>query len=210
MRAVLIAAGDRPPKEFVLHHLQFADIKIAVDGGLAVYDACDTAPDLIIGDMDSVDAILLERYSALHIPCIKAPAEKDETDGMLALDEAMDRGAKEIVLLGATGGRIDHLLSNLMLLRRAYEKDVRLRICDEIQEIVLEKGAFEICGNVGQTVSILPTNEQACVHGMNGLYYPLDHLLLTSDNPRGVSNVLTKECAKLTSDDYVMIIKNKQ
>ncbi|WP_066648018.1 thiamine diphosphokinase [Christensenella timonensis] len=208
MHAVLVAAGEKPPKDFALGLLQSADLKIAVDGGLAVFEECGVIPDLMIGDMDSVDASLLQGYSFMQVPLYQASSEKDETDGMLALDEAIARGAKRIVLLGATGGRIDHLLSNLMLLRRAHEKDVKLVICDALQEIVIEKGGFEICGSVGQTVSILPVNEQACVHCFDGLYYPLDHLVLRNDEPRGVSNVLTKECAVLHSDDYVLVIKN--
>ncbi|MEA5003438.1 MAG: thiamine diphosphokinase, partial [Christensenella sp.] len=150
----------------------------------------------------------LQRYIDMRIAYVKASSQKDETDGMLALDEAIGRGAQKIILLGATGGRIDHLLSNLMLLRRAYEKNVKLMICDEIQEIVIAKDMFEICGEIGQTVSILPAGEQACVHAPDGLYYPLDRLILKNDDPRGVSNVLTQERVSLTSDDYVLVIKN--
>ena len=50
-----------------------------------------------------------------------------------------------------------------MLLKRAYEKSVPLTIEDDLQEIELYTGRFEICGQVGQTVSIIPVNEKACL-----------------------------------------------
>ena len=210
MLAVLVAAGQQPTKEFAMRFFEQADLKIAVDGGLFLFEECRILPDLLLGDMDSVDSSLLKRYADQEIPLYCVPPEKNETDGMLALDTAIKRGADRIVFLGATGGRIDHLLSNLMLLKRAYRQNVRLLICDERQEITLEKDDFKIMGTAGQTVSLIPMDESVCVTAYEGLYYPLDSLVLTNDQPRGVSNVLTGSCARLKSEGYVLVIKNME
>ena len=66
-----------------------------------------------------------------------------------------------------------------------------------------------ISGAEGQTVSIIPAGDRACVDVFSGVYYPLEQLLLTNYQPRGISNVMTAGKAIGYSDDYIYIIKNK-
>ncbi len=208
MKAIMVASGQQPGRPLLQEHSKNADLIVAIDGGLVALDKFGILPDFIVGDMDSIPKELLQEYQQKGCELLTAPAEKNETDAMLALDEVIARGGKEIVFLGATGGRIDHLLSNLMLLKRAYCKSVLLTIEDELQQIELHKGSFEIRGEVGQTVSIIPVNERAVVNA-SGVYYPLDNLELCNDKPRGVSNVLTQTCAQIKSSDFVFIMKDK-
>ena len=96
--------GNSQPKSLQCVFFEQADLKIAVDGGLFLFEECRVLPDLLLGDMDSVDSSLLKRYADQEIPLYCVPPEKNETDGMLALDTAIKRGADRIVFLGATGG----------------------------------------------------------------------------------------------------------
>lgn len=207
MKALLVASGLAPRRELFLHAACEADLTIAIDGGLRTFQEYGVAPHLIVGDMDSVDTELLELYWEESI-LVTAPAEKNETDATLAVDEAIERGADQILLLGATGGRIDHLLSNLMLLKYAMNKGAVLTIEDDEQEITLQCGTFDLFGRKGQTVSIIPMNKRAVVTA-RGLYYPLECLELTNEKPRGVSNVFQKKHAVIESDDFVFICKEK-
>lgn len=208
MKALLVASGLAPHRGLFLRAVCDADLTIAIDGGLRIFQEYGVTPHLIVGDMDSVDAGLLESYREKSI-LVTAPAEKNETDTALAVDEAVERGADQILLLGATGGRIDHLLSNLMLLKYAMNKGAILTMEDDKQEISLHRGTFDLFGNKGQTISIIPMNKQAVVTA-RGLYYPLDRLVLTNEKPRGVSNVFQKKHAVIESDDFVFICKDKQ
>lgn len=208
MNALLVASGDSPGEALLKSKAAKADILVAVDNGLAAFAGCGLTPDLIVGDMDSVSHELLGSYLGKS-QFVTVPAEKNDTDATLGVDEAIGHGANKIVFLGATGGRIDHLLSNLMLLKYAYDRGAELTIEDERHEISLCKGTAEIDGEKGQTVSIIPMNSRAVVNAQ-GLYYPLEDLLLTNERPRGVSNVFVGERAQIVSDDFVFIIKIKE
>ena len=93
------------------------DKLIAVDGGLAPVKALGLVPDMIVGDLDTAEPSLVEAFKEFPyiIWDIHAP-EKDETDTELALRKAMASGCTHITILGATGGRFDHMLANVFLL----------------------------------------------------------------------------------------------
>jgi thiamine pyrophosphokinase len=86
---------------------------IAADSGMRHADALGIGPELWIGDFDSSDAALQARYA--HVPRMKFPPDKAMSDGDLAIDEALRRGASRLVLAGALGGpRSDHAAHHLM------------------------------------------------------------------------------------------------
>lgn len=207
MNVLIVCAGKPPGKKLFKQCLKRSDYSIAVDGGLSAFYGY--TPNMIVGDLDSADSELVAHYKNKNVEFHYAEVKKNETDTMLALDVAIERGAREITLLGALGIRIDHELSNLMLLKRAYNKGVKLVIEDEIQTIEIEKGDFEIHGSPGQTVSLVPVGSYATVTVDDGLFYPLNHLLLKNDQPRGVSNVFEKTSAKVHTKQFVFVIKIK-
>ena len=118
MKALIVLGGDAPGVGLLKACAAEADFSIAADRGLEAFDAAGMEPDMLIGDMDSVSPQVLARYesrlSADRLNCIK-----DDTDGEYALNLALEKGATEITLLGALGGRLDHALANLMMVVRA-------------------------------------------------------------------------------------------
>ena len=86
------------------------------DGGYANAKGAGLEPDFLIGDWDSGEK------PALDVPCVTLPAEKDMTDLQAAMDEALSRGVTELLLCGCTGGRLDHTVSNLLLLEWLAER----------------------------------------------------------------------------------------
>ncbi|MDL2237734.1 thiamine diphosphokinase [Christensenellaceae bacterium OttesenSCG-928-K19] len=209
MNALIVAAGTKPPEKLLEERAGQADIIVAADGGLAALREQGIWPDLVVGDFDSVDRELVEACRQQGAEVLVALSEKNETDTQLALSEAVRRGAKKVCLLGATGGRIDHLLSNIMLLKWSLEHGIELLMEDGVQTMEARQGNFEIYGESGQTVSILPVDDYAEVTA-KGLYYPLDKLVLRNDVPRGVSNVFVADCAKISTEQPVLIIKIKK
>ena len=148
-----------------------------------------------MGDMDSVsEDVLLRMQEKTQVE--RLPCEKDDTDGVHALDVAIARGAETITLLGALGGRLDHALANLMLLVRAHQSGVSARILDETVCIERVDGQAHLCGAKGDTVSLLPLGEAKGVT-LKGFFYPLERRDLDSAYPLGISNVVTEDAASI-------------
>jgi len=102
-------------------HKQVAGARaIAADSGMAHADALGLDVELWVGDFDSTSVELAARHAGIERQA--HPCAKDATDGELAVAEALRRGAKEIVLVGAFGGQTDHLLGHAgMALRLALD-----------------------------------------------------------------------------------------
>ena len=115
MRAVVVAHGDVLPSDRAV--IGTRDYVIAADGGALALERWKVLPHLVVGDMDSLGDAGVVRMARQGIPVAKFPAAKDESDLELAVAQAIEAGATEIVLLGALGGeRLDHETANLLLL----------------------------------------------------------------------------------------------
>ena len=195
MRALIVLGGDAPGSELLERCMQTSDLTIAADRGLCAFVGTELLPDLLLGDMDSVSADVLARYEG-RVPTRRLGCIKDDTDGVDALDYAIEQGAQEITLLGALGGRLDHALANLMLLVRASRHGVRAQIVDERVRIVRVDGEETVRDAVGDTLSLLPLGEARGVT-LTGFFYPLRDHTLKSDYPLGASNVITEPVARI-------------
>ena len=204
MRALIVLGGDAPGEGLLRQRARESDLVIAADSGLAAFDAAGLRPDLLVGDMDSVDPAVLSRYAG-RVPEHRLSPIKDDTDGVDALDVAVARGAKEITLLGALGGRLDHALANVMLLVRAQRKGAHAEIVTQKERIVRVCGEERLTGAKGDTVSLLPLGEARGVT-LSGFFYPLDEATLTSDYPLGVSNVVTEKEASVRVGEGDLIL----
>ena len=195
MRALIVLGGERPGAALLARCAQESDFIIAADSGMEAFEASGVTPDLLVGDMDSVAPEVLARYEG-RVPQHRLSCIKDDTDGVDAVDLVLSRGAQEITLLGALGGRLDHALANVMLLVRAHGRGARARILAEGVEIVRVDGEAVLEGAQGDTVSLLPLGQAQGVT-LEGFFYPLADSTLTSDYPLGVSNVVTEERAQV-------------
>ncbi|MGN1311230.1 MAG: thiamine diphosphokinase [Clostridia bacterium] len=133
----LIITGGNINKEFLQDFLKenkFEKI-IAADKGLEILNKLNVKPDFIIGDFDSVNKEILEKY--INVPITYLKPEKDFTDTHMALKLAIEKGAKKITIIGAVGTRLDHTIANIHILKEAIEKDVKVQIIDENNKIEL-------------------------------------------------------------------------
>lgn len=208
MKALVVLGGGAIPEELLFRELETADAVLAADSGAMRLDALGRLPDVLVGDMDSVGPALLETLEAYGVEIVRANSEKDETDGQLALDLAISRGASEITLLGAAGGRLDHMLGNLMLLVRAAMRGVSAIILDGDCKAFAATGPIEITGKIGDTVSVLPIGEGVSIRYLDGFKYGTpESLPLPVDAPVGVSNVMTADTAHVVVDGWVYFIR---
>ncbi len=199
MRIVIIANGDPPTSDEVARWLDESAILICADGGARTALALGLRPAHVIGDFDSLSEADLRALEASGTQRHRHSPRKDETDLELALllaaDLLADDPQPEIVVLGATGGRLDHELANMMLLAMPALKRVKVRLVHGQEHVFLldaRDGPVEMTlhGRAGDLVSLLPFGGDA--HGIrtSGLEYPLRDESLWLGPARGVSNVL--------------------
>jgi thiamine pyrophosphokinase len=186
--------------------LASADLIVAADGGGNALRAAGVTPHVVIGDLDSLDPAAEAAFRAAGAEVIGFPAEKDETDLELALLLAVGRGAGRIDILGAIGGRWDQGLANVAMLALPELVGTQVRLLDVAQEAYLVRGAAEIPGAAGDTVSLLPLGGPA--HGITtrGLYYPLVGATLRFERSRGVSNVITEPPASVSLAEGLLLV----
>ena len=160
---------------------------IAADGGLKEMLACGIAPDLVIGDFDSLDTAPPE-----GVPRVTLPVEKDVTDMDAAAVEGIRRGCTDFILLGGTGGRPDHTLANYSLLARLSQKGCRARLYGAgFTVTAVTNGALHFpAGRTGAAAVFSWTDVSEGVT-IRGLQYELTGGTLTSAFALGVSNRFT-------------------
>lgn len=179
------------------------DYVIAADSGLSYADRIGITPDLILGDYDSVDHGLLDKYKNIHIETY--PKEKDYTDTHIAIISAIKNGADKIHILGATGTRMDHTFTNVCNMKVAYDGNVECYIYDEHNKIYIageKQGSVELVSSrqYGRYVSIVPMSDMAKISLM-GFKYSLDNYELLQGLSICQSNEIKEEKA------YIKIYK---
>lgn len=186
-----------------------ADLLLCADGGTLYALEWGLVPDIVIGDMDSLDATHLGRLETAGVRLIRHPARKDETDLELALNEAIRRGATEITILGALGGRIDQTLANIFLLSWSRLNGITVQIVEGTETLYLTRNSVTIHGEKGDIVSLLPLSPEVAGITTTGLEYPLHGESLYLGPSRGVSNVMTDvETTINVRDGLLLVIHN--
>ncbi len=160
------------------------DNVIYVDGGYKYKDEKKNTL-AIVGDFDSLGYLPENAHTV--------PKEKNFTDGELAIRKAKQLGASKVVIYGALGGRIDHILGNIALLEIALNLGLKSEIRDKKEIVTLENGKVKINVGKNKTISLIPFTDKAVVTDSKGLYYPLNDLTLTKGDTVGISNVTTEE-----------------
>lgn len=209
MRALVFANGDLNDGPAVRAALDGAGdaLIIAADGGARLALACGLVPALVIGDLDSAPPELLEQLQRQGAQVQRVPAEKDETDLELALLEAARRGAQSITLIGAAGGRLDHMLANVYLLAMPALRGRDVRAVSGRQTLwLIGPGEHALHGAAGDTISLIPLTPEASGIVTEGLSYPLRGESLVMGAARGISNVMLAGAARVTLGTGLLVV----
>jgi thiamine pyrophosphokinase len=174
-------------------------VVIAADGGIRHCINMHLFPDIIIGDMDSINIKLMERLdkNTGEIKFINSSSEKDESDTQLAVDYLLKRKIKKIIIIGALGDRIDHSFANLVLLASPSYKNIDIKILDENNETTVTQNSTVIRGKKGKSISIFSLSPSTHFISTGGLKYKLKDEKLLFSPVRGLSNVFTKDTADI-------------
>lgn len=208
MHSVIVGGGPIISIDDYRQLLEKADEIVCADGGLRYLDMLDMLPSIIIGDFDSVDQSLLDKYKHQGVSLEQFPIRKDATDSELTIDYVISRKPSQVTLIGMTGARIDHGLANILMLRKFFDKDIPAVILDDHNKIYFGRGNMTIQGSVGEMLSIIPISKE--LHGVKtiGLDYPLNDEILYNDRSRGVSNVIKTGEVKINTvlGDFLIIL----
>ena len=164
-------------------------------------------PDYILGDFDSIDKKVLEKYKTQKIKINELKPEKDFTDTEEAINLAIKLKSSEFVIIGAIGTRIDHVLANINVLKIALDKNIKAKIINEHNEIELINNELIIeKNNLYKYISIMPLTTQVEGITITGMKYPLENYTLTIGNSLGVSNEQIEKTAKIKVKDGILIV----
>lgn len=183
-RCVVVGASPFRDVAYLKTHLCETDHIVAVDGGLRLLAAMGITPHHVIGDFDSAE---FPKDSAVVVT--KLPTHKDDTDAFAAVKEALEDGYREFLFLGCLGGRLDHTISNLFLLRYLHEHGAEGMLLDEQHQVrLLASGTHVIMRAPDCYLSLLPYGGIAEGVTIRGAEYALANATLDTAFPLGVSN----------------------
>ena len=187
METLLIFTGGDPPPADLLDDLPSPDLTIAADSGYDTAVKLDHPVDVLVGDMDSIsvsevpDHVIVERH----------PQDKDASDLELALELALRENPVRIVIVGGSGGRVDHELTTTLTICSDRWAGV-----DEIDWITRRGRAHVIRrrrilhGDVGALLSIIAVGGDATGVATTGLRWNLDAGTMLAGSSRGLSNIM--------------------
>lgn len=202
MKAVIIGGGSLDT-DFSLSYIEKEkpDIVIAVDRGLHFCYLTGLQPDVILGDFDSVPLEVLDCYRQEgRIPIDTYDSHKDYTDMELGMRKAMELRCSQVILLGATGTRLDHTLTNIQCLPILEEAGITAAIVDKHNRIrlLMGKTILHRSQQFGKYVSFLPFGGDVEGVTLKGFEYPLEDFYLPYVNSRSVSNEIAQEKAEVS------------
>lgn len=210
MTAIVVCNGSIFDYSYYKKYFVAATFVICADGGASHLKKFGIKPDVLVGDFDSIDSEDLEYYKSLNVEIIKYRFDKDMTDTEIAVGIAVKRGFEDITIIGGSGTRWDHSLSNVFLLKQLLDLNVRGRIVNEQNEIILTSCNIKIEGMDGFKISLLPLTEKVEGITTRGLLYPLNDESLCMGESRGLSNQFSQESAQIfIKSGILMIIKSK-
>ena len=193
----LVGAGDASP----LPEIKETDLLIAVDGGLCTCLAQKKTPHLLVGDLDS-----LADAPPPEIPLLRFPVKKDETDTYLAYLEGVARGYTHFEIYGGLGGRADHTIANLQLLRRiAAEGRTAALVGADARMLAFADGTVTLATLPGQSLGVFALSEVCEGVTIEGAAYSLTKGTLKNDFPLGVSNTALGESVTLTVEKGTLL-----
>jgi thiamine pyrophosphokinase len=188
MDTALIFAGGETPGRGVVEDLPSPDLIVAADGGYDHAVDLGMKVDVLVGDMDSIASTELPR----HVIVERHPTDKNATDLELAMELVQRDSPFRVVVVGGSGGRLDHELGTVALLcspRWSTIEEIDWMSSRGTAHVV--RGHRVLHGDAGALLSLIPVGGDAGQVRTKGLKWNLEGETLSAGSTRGVSNLLT-------------------
>lgn len=204
-RCIIVGGADINNYDYIRTSLQSDDYVIFCDSGLKHLSALQVKPSLIVGDFDS------HENPHLDTETIVLPCEKDDTDTVYAMKEAIKRGFDTFLLIGVVGGRLDHTLGNISMLLYLDSHGCKGTIIDDYSEMEIISSAPAYIEDKYEFFSLL--NITGCAKGITiqNAKYPLNDGEITCDYQYGVSNEVLPGKTAIVSvhEGKLLLIKDR-
>ena len=202
-RCVIIGGAAIEQYEFVKSCLRDGDFFVFCDSGLEHMDKLGAKADLIVGDFDS------HENPHLDTETIVLPCEKDDTDTVYAVKEAVKRGFSEFLLIGTVGGRLDHTLGNVSILLYLDSLGKKAQMIDDYSEMEIVSKEPAFIEDKYAYFSLLNITGLAEGVTIRNAKYPLEDASITCEYQYGVSNEpLPKKTAQVSvANGRLLLIK---
>lgn len=187
-RCVVIAGAAIGDYARARSYLTTEDFYVFCDSGLYHREGLGVQPDLIVGDFDS------HPQPKEPVETIVLPCEKDDTDTVFAVKEALSRGFDDFLFLGCVGGRLDHTLGNVSLLLMLDAKGIPAKIVDDLSEMEIVSGSPVKVEDHYAYFSLLNISGRAEGVSIRGAKYPLENAEISCEYQYGVSNEVLPGC----------------
>lgn len=197
MKVIIISGGKPPSKELLMQEVTKDTFIIAADSGADCLYDYNIMPDLLLGDFDSIDKKILDYFKKSNCTIDIYPTEKDYTDTEIAVKKALSMKPDEIILLGCTGSRVDHLLGNIGMLKTCMLNGVNAYIKDENNNIRLIDASTSLNGSVGEIFSLQAYGDEIIDLTIEGAKYPLNNYNLKIGESITISNEFTRSIVDL-------------
>ena len=185
-RCVIAGGAGIADYERIRRMLKEEDYLICCDSGLRHCEGLRRSADLIVGDFDSTE------NPHLPVETIVLPCEKDDTDTVYAVKEALARGFEEFLLIGVCGGRLDHTLGNVAILLYLDGLGKRGMIADDYSVMDVVGRQKATIGEKYPYFSLLAIGGDATGVTIRNAKYPLEDAVITSGYQYGISNEVVK------------------
>ena len=214
MRIIIFANGELPNPEKARALLRDDDFIIAADGGTRHVLALGRVPNVIIGDLDSLNVEPFDRLragsSTLNAEIIRFPADKNETDLELAIAHALNLHPEQVLIIAALGGRLDQTLGNITLISDLRPSTFGLRLDDGIEEVFFCHDQCEIHGAAGDLVSLIPWQGEVTGVRTTDLKWPLRDETLFPNKTRGISNEMLGDKAAVQIQSGSLLVVHRR
>lgn len=192
MNSYLLVTGGTVSEdvfETVLLKYSFQKIIVA-DKGIEACHRKGIVPNVLIGDFDSADMDIVENFRE-KCECIDLPVHKDQTDTHAALIYAISDGCDHLIILGATGTRLDHTWANIGLLKLCMDNHIKAYIIDSYNRISMANETIILDKDDNYPyVSLVPYAEQVSELTLTGFEYSGENITLNPGESLGISNTI--------------------
>lgn len=206
MRALIVSGGNPPSRKLLFSYLKKGDFVVGVDKGCDALYKYKIMPDIILGDFDSANKDVIEYFILNNVKNLKFNFDKDYTDTDLGYRKAIENGADEILLFGATGTRMDHFLGNLGILLKSLKDNIKMKIIDDNNIMYLIDKPARISGENGQTISFHAISEMVKNLSIKGARYKLDNYDMSLLEPRAICNEFIDNDIEISFDSGVILV----
>ena len=191
------------------------DTVVCADAGLDSAYQLDLPVHYAMGDFDSVSKEVLASYQSGEIQGIRTeftpyPPEKDATDTHIVLDWVVKRHPEEIVILGATGKRLDHFLANVHVLMQPLLQGIPAYLVDKHNKLYMIDHDYILKREElsGKYISLIPFTQRVTGVCLRGFKYGLENAVLTAGDSLGVSNELMEgeDSASIILREGILIV----